>query len=73
MSRELAALKKRVGSRIKSRRKLLGMSQEDLAFKAEISTTYLSMIESGERNVSLDVLYRISTSIQIELPALLTL
>jgi len=47
------------------------MSQEDLAFSAELSPTYLSQIESGRRNPSLDALFRLATVLQIELSELL--
>jgi len=71
MARELAALKKKLGARIRDRRSALRMSQEDLAFSAELSPTYLSQIESGRRNPSLDALFRLATVLQIELSELL--
>lgn len=70
MARELGALKAKIGARVRGRRKSLRMSQEDLAFRVEISPTYLSQIESGRRNVSLDVLFRLAHALQVELPEL---
>jgi transcriptional regulator with XRE-family HTH domain len=70
MVQELAALKKRIGSRIRERRDHAGLSQEDLAFQADLSPTYLSQIETGKRNPSIERLYRISTVLQIELAEL---
>ena len=67
MARELAALRAKIGSRIKGRRTTLRMSQEDLAFRAQISPTYLSQVEAGKRNVSLDILFGIAQALQIEL------
>ena len=67
MARELAPLKVKIGSRIRGRRTSLHMSQEDLAFKADLSPTYLSQLESGKRNPSLDALFRLATALQMEL------
>jgi transcriptional regulator with XRE-family HTH domain len=71
MSRELAALKKKLGARIRDRRSALRMSQEDLAFNADLSPTYLSQIETGKRNPSLDTIFRLSLILKIELSELL--
>jgi transcriptional regulator with XRE-family HTH domain len=70
MARELAALKTRIGGRIKGRRATLRISQEHLAFEVDVSPTYLSQIEAGKRNVSLDVLYRIAKALKLELSEL---
>ena len=71
MDRELATLKKCIGSRIRKRRSDLRISQEDLAFKAELTPTYLSQLENGKRNPSLELLYRVCTVLQIELVELI--
>ena len=70
MARELAHLKQRLGNRVRLRRKELGVSQEQVAFQAEISVTYLSQIEGGQRNPSLETLFRLSTALKLELPDL---
>ena len=67
MARELTALKAKVGSRIRTRRKTLEISQEELAFQVSISPTYLSQIEDGKRNVSLDVLHHIAQALHLDL------
>jgi len=41
------------GKRVQSKRKAIGFTQEELAEKADLSLSYLSSIECGERNVSL--------------------
>jgi transcriptional regulator with XRE-family HTH domain len=67
MSRELAALKKKIGSKIRGRRNSLRMSQEELAFQAELTPTYVSQIETGQRNPSLEALFRLCAALKTEL------
>lgn len=71
MDRELVTVKKCIGSRIRKRRSDLRISQEDLAFKAELTPTYLSQLENGKRNPSLELLYRVCAVLQIELVELI--
>lgn len=49
----------KVGSRIKELRKREGISQEKLAFKAELDRTYIAGVESGKRNLSIKSLEKI--------------
>jgi transcriptional regulator with XRE-family HTH domain len=65
-------LKRGLAQSVKLRRKELGLSQEDLADLAEIDRTYASQIERGVANPSLEVLYRLARSLELELPLLLT-
>jgi len=51
-----------VAERIRNRRKQLGMSQLDLAQKAQISITYIGNLERGESSVGIDMLARIASS-----------
>jgi transcriptional regulator with XRE-family HTH domain len=48
MENELVAL----GRNIRKARKILNISQEELAFRCELHRTYLSDIERGVRNLS---------------------
>lgn len=52
-------------------RRLKEISQEELAFNANISKTYVSEIERGSRSVSIDVMGRIADALDIPLPILL--
>lgn len=49
-----------IGQRIRKYRKALGLPQEQLAEKIEISTTHMSHIETGNTKLSLSVLVNIS-------------
>ncbi|HEX5221049.1 MAG TPA: helix-turn-helix transcriptional regulator [Verrucomicrobiae bacterium] len=43
------------------------MTQEKLAEKAELAPTYISDVERGRENISVDALQRIATSLGVEL------
>lgn len=47
------------------------MTQERLAFEAEIDLTYVGGIERGKRNPSLAVMARIAEALSVPLPRLL--
>jgi transcriptional regulator with XRE-family HTH domain len=72
MDSRLIRLKRGLAQSVKLRRKELGLSQEDLADLAQIDRTYASQIERGVANPSLEVLYRVARSLELELPLLLT-
>jgi transcriptional regulator with XRE-family HTH domain len=56
---------------VKSARKSLALSQEALALEAEIDRTYISGIERGLRNPSLDLIVRLAKSLKTTPAALL--
>ena len=72
MDSRLIRLKRGLAQNVKLRRKELGLSQEELADMAEIDRTYASQIERGVANPSLEVLYRVARSLEIDLPVLMT-
>lgn len=49
-----------------------GMTQEELAFEAEIDLTYMGGIERGRRNPSLLVMARIAKALAVPLTKLLS-
>jgi transcriptional regulator with XRE-family HTH domain len=55
-----------VGARVRKRRSRLGLSQEQLAFRAGLHPTYISGIERGERNVSLINLVRVAGALEVD-------
>lgn len=59
-----------VGTNVRKHRQRLGLTQEQLAFAAEIDLTYVGGIERGKRNPSVLVLARIAQALEIE-PAVL--
>lgn len=48
-----------IGTRIMQRRKALGLTQEQLAEKTNISKTYLSSIERGKNTPTIELLFRL--------------
>lgn len=60
-----------LGGRIASFRHQAGMTQEQLAEKADIAPSYLARIEVGARRPTLDVLGRLAAALEIQLHGLL--
>jgi transcriptional regulator with XRE-family HTH domain len=58
-------IKLKVGQRIKELRKKLELSQEALANEAEVDRTYMTDVENGRRNISIEVLERIIDALQV--------
>jgi transcriptional regulator with XRE-family HTH domain len=58
-------IKEKVGQRIRYLRKELNFSQESLALKSEVDRTYMTDVENGRRNVSLEILERIITGLEV--------
>jgi transcriptional regulator with XRE-family HTH domain len=58
-------VKLKVGQRIRQLRKELELSQEALALKAEVDRTYVTDIENGRRNVSLEILERLIKALNV--------
>ena len=58
-------IKQKVGNRIRELRKNIKLSQEALALKAEVDRTYVTDVENGRRNVSLEILERLIKALNI--------
>ena len=58
------------GLAVATLRKERGYSQERFAFEANIARKYMSDIENGKRNVSLDVIMRIADRLEIRVSEL---
>jgi transcriptional regulator with XRE-family HTH domain len=60
-----------VGANVRRLRHAKGLTQEQLAFEAQIDLTYVGGIERGRRNPSLLVMARVADALDVELVALL--
>lgn len=55
------------GNRIRDIRMQRGLSQEQLAFKANLHRTYIGMIERAEKNITLLNIERIANALEISI------
>lgn len=58
-------IKQKVGLRVKELRAQKEMSQEEVANTADMERSFMTHIESGRRNISVDTLQRILTALGI--------
>lgn len=57
----------RIGSRIKEIRNSKGISQEALAFIADLDRTYINSVENGKRNISIVNIEKIAVALDVSL------
>ena len=62
--------RKRVAVNIQRLRRERKLSQEDLGAQAKVHQTYLSQVEGGKRNPSIDVLERIAVALRADISEL---
>lgn len=63
-------VKKEFGSVIKSRRNRLGLSQEELAERADLHRTYVTDIERGTRNLTLESISKLAAALGVTISEL---
>src|SRR3954462_14621882 len=59
-----------VGANIRTIRKQKGLSQDELAAKAEVDRTYVGPIENGNSNITLQIIFQIARVLDVEIPDL---
>ena len=59
--------RKRVGVNVQRLRRERELSQEELGERADVHQTYLSQVEGGKRNASVDVLERIAKGLKVDI------
>ena len=64
-------IRKPFGVSVRVWRSRLGISQEELAERAELHRTYISDVERGARNVSLASIEKLARALQVSIPTLL--
>lgn len=65
--------RKLIGKKIRSIRKEKGLTQVELAEKAQLMYQYVGAVERGSRNISLDSLERIITALDVDFEEILNL
>ena len=58
------------GEIVRDKRKEQGLSQEDLAFKADLHRTYIGMIERAEKNITLENINKIAKALDLPISEL---
>jgi CheY-like chemotaxis protein/DNA-binding Xre family transcriptional regulator len=66
----LGDLKQLFGTAIKSKRSELGISQEELADRAGLHRTYVSDVERGARNLSLESIEKLAAALDLSISGL---
>ena len=56
-----------IGSRIRKERRSSGLSQSNLSKQLDISPSYLNLIESGGRTITVPLLIKVGTELGISL------
>ena len=64
-------IRQKFGKRIKELRQSKNLSQEGLAYLANLDRTYIPSIERGDRNVSIEVIQKLSIAFDIKISELL--
>jgi transcriptional regulator with XRE-family HTH domain len=70
MNNNMAEINKRVGINIRKLREKKGLSQEQLAFEANLHRAYIGQIERGEKNIGLVNLEKIAKALRVSLETL---
>lgn len=59
-----------IGAQIRQLRQQRALSQESLAYKAGLNTSYLGQVERGEKSPTVDTLAKIATALDVNLEKL---
>ena len=57
--------RKQFGKRLRKLRKEMGLSQEELGFRAGLHRTYIGSIERAEQNISVDNIHKLAKALKI--------
>jgi len=68
--RKNAKLPKLLGKRVQKRRKLMGLTQEDLAEKVNVSRAYIGYIEQARNTPSIELLEKIARVLRVNIKEL---
>lgn len=63
-------IKQAVGKRIRYLRNQVGLSQEELADRAELDRTYITSVERGKRNISIINIEKIAKALDVTMAVL---
>lgn len=55
----------KLGKKVRALRTAVGLSQEELGFRAKLHRTYIGSIERGEQNVSVDNISKLAKALKV--------
>jgi transcriptional regulator with XRE-family HTH domain len=58
------------GERVRNLRKIIKISQDELAYRSGLHRNYISDVERGTRNISLKAIYKIARGLNVSVEAL---
>lgn len=67
----MEGIKQAIGSQIRTMRKLKGLTQKELGAKIGVSESQVNRYESGNLNMSVETLYKIADSMDLDLSIIL--
>jgi transcriptional regulator with XRE-family HTH domain len=60
------------GNKVREQRLALGLSQEELASRADVHRTYIGMIERAEKNITLTNIEKMAKALNLKINQLLS-
>ena len=63
-------INEKFGARVRELRNKLGISQQELAYRADLHRTYIANVESGKKNISLKSIEKLAIALDCELSSL---
>jgi transcriptional regulator with XRE-family HTH domain len=60
-----ARIQRQFGQALRDERKARRLTQQELAFEADLSLTYVGEIERGQRMVSIDTVLRVASALKM--------
>jgi len=61
----MASLNAALGNAVRKRRVALALSQEELADRARLHRTYISLLERGLRTASVETIYKLACALEV--------
>jgi transcriptional regulator with XRE-family HTH domain len=66
----IVKVRKEIGANVRSFRKRAGLSQKELAEKADLHPGFISQVECGTKAVSLEALWKLSRALRVRMASL---
>lgn len=57
----------KIGAKVVARRKELNLTQEDLAYAANIDRTYVGYVENGRQNITISMLFKLAKALKMDI------